>query len=401
MKKAFIGNCSHSEGPLIDLLQDNGYFVTAIGSDSDAAYADKVGQFTSIDYRDIDKLSRFFGSNEFDSYVPASNELFLQSVVDMKMGEMFGLGSDSFLRKMIRKDWLAETFRDCITLQVLERRSITSDELSASVINDCFSHYGPFFLKMNVSAGGRGIFAVNSYFSLSEFQERFADISSEAGWVAEAAISGREFSICCILLNGKLEGFYWDREISNPDLFTIDLSFWDYSLLPSWLDGAISDLEGIFRVNSFSDGIFHVQVIESNGIPYVLDVTRRLPGDLYGIEVKTVTGFDLNSFFLKSITKDSAFDFDLGCLRSSEAWSPFFRFVCLSRSKVSSRFPSLDLLPYFSKMSPTIFPCFNSSGFKSPISAQRRIYICHFSSMPFELESLTYEFFSKASEISW
>lgn len=401
MKNAFIGNCSHSEGPLIDLLREKGYLVTAVGADRDAAYADKVDHFDPIDYRDTDHLARLFERKKFDCYIPASNELFLQSLTDLGMGETFGLGSNSLLQKMIRKDWLSEAFGDCSTLQILERRAITQKELSPKVLNASYSYYGDFFLKRNVSAGGRGVFLFNSFLETSEFNHRFSKFSSETGWIIEPSISGPEFSICCIVVNGKMAGFYWDREVSNPEFHTIDLSFWDNTLLPAWLDGATRDLDYVIKSFNFSDGIFHIQVIEHNGKPYVVDVTRRLPGDLYGLEVKAVTGFDLNSFFLNSLTKDSDFIFDQGALSSFEYWRPFFRFVCLNRSNSFPGLPFLKLSKYFDELAPKIYSCFKSGGFKSSFTSQRRLFICHFSHMPFPAEFLKYEFFSDAYAISW
>ena len=101
MKKAFIGNCSHSEAPLIDILHQEGFAVTSVGADLSAYYSDKVERHIAIDYTDKALLLDFLTKNDFDLYVPACNELFLKSITELGLAEKYGLGSNDLLKKII------------------------------------------------------------------------------------------------------------------------------------------------------------------------------------------------------------------------------------------------------------------------------------------------------------
>ena len=42
-----------------------------------------------------------------------------------------------------------------------------------------------------------------------------------------------------------------------------------------------NDVEKLSKCLSLVDGMFHLQVIIRESVPYIIDVTRRIPGDLY------------------------------------------------------------------------------------------------------------------------
>ena len=60
------------------------------------------------------------------------------------------------------------------------------------------------------------------------------------------------------------------------------------------------DSEKIAELLGLVDGIFHVQFILKDGVPIIIEICRRPPGDLYVKLVKYATGVDYPMWIVKA-----------------------------------------------------------------------------------------------------
>jgi len=175
-------------------------------------------------------------------------------------------------------------------------------------------------------------------------------------------------------------GFYWDIELSNSLTRTIDASYWSFGSKPSWLESVLHDVKRVVCNEKIQNGIFHLQIIEDDfNTPHVIDVTRRLSGDMYGKEVHFVTGFDLNRFYLSSLSDDFNYEFNHELFSDQSKWKNFFRFVCVENTSGAKKgTPRLLLNNVFDGIDKKIYQCLpeNIDSFKP--FPWKRIFICHF-----------------------
>ena len=60
------------------------------------------------------------------------------------------------------------------------------------------------------------------------------------------------------------------------------------------------DVEKIANLLQLVDGMFHLQIIIKDDIPYIIDVTRRIPGDLYPKLIEYCDGIAYSKAVVKS-----------------------------------------------------------------------------------------------------
>lgn len=71
------------------------------------------------------------------------------------------------------------------------------------------------------------------------------------------------------------------------------------------------DIERIAKLLNLVDGMFHLQIMIKDDIPYIIDVTRRIPGDLYPYLIEYCDGVEYSKAVVKSYTTgiiDNEFD---------------------------------------------------------------------------------------------
>ncbi len=62
------------------------------------------------------------------------------------------------------------------------------------------------------------------------------------------------------------------------------------------------DIEKIAKLLNLVDGMFHLQIMIKDDIPYIIDVTRRIPGDLYPYLIEYCDGVDYSKAVVKAYT---------------------------------------------------------------------------------------------------
>lgn len=376
--RALIGNCSHSEGPLIDILIEQNWQVTSIGNDKNAYYSDKVFHHELIDYRNKKEVEEFLSKNRFDLYVPACNELFLKTIVSLGMTELFGLGSNVEMEAFINKSWISKAFNDCKVLCVAKRVNVLTRNISSNFIKKLFLDWSvkSLIFKPLVSAGGLDVCKLSFDDDLEPLLHSLNSTGVEE-WVIEEYLDGSEFSLCTFIDQGAPIGFFWDLELSNPETHTIDASCYHNELRPGWLDDVREDISQVCKDQKIPDGLFHIQIIESkSNVPFVIDVTRRMSGDLYGIVAFKVTGFDMNRFYLNKISNGKV-PFRFHGFKKEKEWISLFRFVVTNTSTKEyflkpQNFTVNESLPNF-----YVYPAAVFHNGVMRIRKNKRLYVVH------------------------
>jgi carbamoylphosphate synthase large subunit len=157
----------------------------------------------------------------------------------------------------------------------------------------------PAIIKPIDLSGGKGIKIINSHSELELAKDNILEVSKS--YVVEEFIKGEHFSYFCFIYNKDIILEFLAKEYFSKNKFLVQ--------------GAIGHINNLLILNkirkisyilinelNLKDGILHFQfVIKDNDI-FILEVTRRIPGDLYIRLIELSLGVNLSENIVRLYT---------------------------------------------------------------------------------------------------
>jgi biotin carboxylase len=271
MKKILILGGSHRDIPIIKASQELGYFVITLG-DRDYYlghnYSDKSYK---INFHDLEAIKKIIKDENIDYLLPGcGEESYLNTV---KLSQQLGIGNfDDFeTAKLVHNKWKFKEF--CLKNNISTPKGFFYKN-EDSLQNLKF----PVVVKPTNLSGGRGVEIVKSKTELKKALQTAKKFSDEI--FIEEFIDGELIAYSTFIQNQKIiYGFIGkDDTYLNKYLIT---SAYPIKIKDITLHKLKIDIEKSAKLLSLVNGIFHLQVLVKNDIPYIIDVTRRIPGDFY------------------------------------------------------------------------------------------------------------------------
>lgn len=307
-KRLLLLGGGHAEIPLIQAAQSLGYFVITTGNAREGLghpYADKN---VFADFSDKNAMLELARAEGVSAVCSGCNDFALLSTV--YVCEKLGLpGHDSYETSLLihHKDKyraLAERLR----IPTPRARVVRSLEEFKSVIgiapnggcesasfeqkNFCPLQF-PLIVKPVDLTGGKGIHRANN---VDEALTAYADAvarTREDHVVVEEFVVGTNHGFSCFLKGGKVAFYFADNEQYYLNKYMVSGANTPSSTSARGLQLLVEYSERIARDLKLVDGILHIQYIErDDGIPVIIEICRRPPGDLYIKFVKYATGVD-------------------------------------------------------------------------------------------------------------
>ena len=292
MKKILILGGSHRDIPLIQAAQELACHVTTVG-DRDFykghAYAD---QYYKIDFNDLDKITKIIENEGIDYLVPGCGEVSYLNTVQLAQKLHIGNFDSLDVARLVHNKWKFKLF--CLQHNISTPKGLlyTKDlDLSA------FSF--PVIVKPTNLSAGQGITTATNITELKD-AIKLAKTHAEEIFLEEY-ILGELIAYSIILKNKKIAyGFQGkDDTYLNPYLVS---SAYPISFSPVVLQKLNDDIEKLARLLPLVDGMFHLQVIVKDEKPYIIDVTRRIPGELYPVLIEYCDNINYSKAVIESYT---------------------------------------------------------------------------------------------------
>jgi biotin carboxylase len=271
MKKILLLGGSHRDIPLIKASQELGYFVITLG-DRDYylghQYSDKSYK---INFNDLEKVKKIALDEQIDYLLPGcGEESYLKTV---QLSHELNIGNFDTLKtaKLIHNKWKFKDF-------CLKNTISTPNGIFYKDQNDLKNLHFPIVVKPTNLSGGRGVEIVNDTNELQKSLTNGQKFSDEI--FLEEFIDGKLIAYSIFLKNQKIiYGFVGDdKTYLNAYLIA---SAYPTDIEDVVLNKLKDDIEKLARLLHLVDGMFHLQVLIKDQKPYIIDVTRRIPGDLY------------------------------------------------------------------------------------------------------------------------
>lgn len=274
---------SYSAAPILGALRDLGFYVAVCGARPQDPCVHLADRYHDIDYSDFEALLTLTKRERYQRLCPACNDYAYLS--SSYVAEALGLpGYDTFEKTITLHDKRAfRVHAERIGLNVPQLYNVES-------LGEAKALKLPVLVKPTDSFSGRGVRRVEK---LSQLGQAILDAREESrggSALIEEFVEGTLHSHSAFIMNGCIFQDFFVDEFCQAYPYQVDCSN-----APSRLPETVREKmrhQVIKLVSSLelSDGLIHTQFIERDGTPYVIEVMRRCPGDLYYNLIKFCTG---------------------------------------------------------------------------------------------------------------
>ena len=299
MKKALILGGSHRDIPLIMAAKKLGFFVITLG-DRDYYIGHKFSDKNyKIDFTDLEKVSKVIEAEKIDVLIPGCGEKALLNTVIL--GKKYKIGNFDSLEavNIIHDKWKFKEFCQKRGINVPKGVKITSCE------NTVLKNISlPCIVKPLNLSGGRGVCVVKSKDELKSAVKHALEVSENNEVLIEEFIEGELLACSVFVRNGRIGYSFVGKDDVYLNKYLVS-SAYPIEIKDEVLGKLKQNVEKIIADLSLKDGPFHLQFILKDDIPYIIDVTRRIPGDLYPYLIEFSTGIRYSEAVVKAYIGDN------------------------------------------------------------------------------------------------
>ena len=287
---AILGS-SHAELPLVRAVAELGHTSLLLSGDAKGLAIGEADLFELCDYSSSDAvlsvvqrtgaIALIAGCNDFAAITAAcvSNQLGFPGYDDPDLVEMIHT-KDRF-----------RLFCKSIGIPTPNAHSFDNLEGALEYVGDVGSKQ---ICKPVDLTGGKGVAVIAGVLDARETIGRALALSRKSRVVLEDFIEGSLHSLCVLVkLQNPVFTFFAD-EVSHPNPFLVSAAVAPSVLKQESCALMIEYVSRIADATGMVDGVFHLQFIETDSGPMIIDVCRRPPGDLYLQLVNNATGFDIS-----------------------------------------------------------------------------------------------------------
>lgn len=296
-KKLLIAGGSHADIPIIKAAQKLGYWVMTSGNNPNDLGHQYSEEYFPEDYSNPEKILKLAKTLNIDAICASSNDF--SAISCAYVAEKLHLpGHDDFETALIihHKDKF-RAFASKNNILVPQAISLNKGD-NTNLINLELKY--PVIVKPVDLSGGKGIQKIASKEDLDKAIYSALKLSKSNKVVVEEFIEGTNHGYSTFIKNGKVVFAFMDDEhyFTNPYLVSGASTSLHYTnQTSSQLNTA---LELMASKLNLVDGLLHVQFILKDNMPYIIEICRRTPGDLYVKLVEYATGFNMSNAIVKS-----------------------------------------------------------------------------------------------------
>lgn len=287
--KALLLCASHNDLGLIRSLRKLGYFIICTGKIQGLIGEKYVDEYIMLDYSDKEAVLKLARGKKIDAIVQCCNDFGVYTAA--WVAQQLGLpGYDSYETTLIlhNKDLFKKFARenDIMTCPA----SSFDDEESA--VEWAKNKELPLIVKPTDASAGNGIQKIERREEINTAVRQAFAYSRDGRIVLEPYLEGEQRGFCTFLKDRKVIAYCSNNEYSIVNPYRVETDTFPASDDDSIYRLLIGQIEKIAELLSLKDGIFHLQYLNVDGTPYILEVMRRILGNMYSIPASLSNGFD-------------------------------------------------------------------------------------------------------------
>ena len=307
MQKVLLVDINLSSAPIYHYLVDSGCEVFVVGGNPNDFLAKSVKNYINLDYSNVDRTREIIEKMNIDYIVPGCNDLSYQVCAALNSkGSYYGLDTVETTEIINSKDKF-RTFAAQIGLQV--PRVISGEHVG---------EMWPVIVKPVDAYSGRGMTIVHKpeQHALQSAIDRAKEFSRSKTCIVEEYVDGQLYSHSAFITDGNIVADFIVEEHGTANPFVVDTSRVIYDFPLEMLSRIRDDIALLAKKLNLVDGLVHTQFIKNGGSFWLIEITRRCPGDLYSQLIELSTGFNYAETYARPFVKQK-FSFGKNTLKQS------------------------------------------------------------------------------------
>lgn len=281
MKKTLLVDTNRAAVPIYRALCALGHDVWVVGGKPTETLAKLARNYVELDYSDASRLDSFIDQHGFDYVVPGCTDLSYQVCAEINRGRFPGIDTPANTSAINSK---SEFRRVATKVQVPVPRVLSANEAMGveSVI-----------VKPVDAFSGRGITVLRKPDAgkLRNAIETASKASKTGSAIIEEFVEGQLYSHSAFVWDGEVVADFIIQEDCTTNPFAVDTSRMSASFPGAMLLSLREDVCRLAVALRLMNGLIHTQFIACADRYWVIEMTRRCPGDLYSLLVEFSTGY--------------------------------------------------------------------------------------------------------------
>jgi len=289
-KNILLLDTNFSAKPIYDYLLQKNNTVFVMGNRPDDFLAKISNNYINQDYADVDELKKIIAKLKIDFLVPGGNDFSYKicSIINKKT-QFYNIDSEE-INDIINDK---EKFRKF----ALENNLHVPRFVDENNVHD----YLPIIVKPVDAYSGHGMTVVNNVNStkLADAISHARCYSKKDKYIIEEFVKGELYSHSAFISDGRIICDFIVKEFCTTNKYVVDISFADNHFPEKILRNLRKDIKTIIEKLDLHNGLIHTQFIINGDDFWLIEITRRIPGDLYSQLIEFSTGFPYAEYYAK------------------------------------------------------------------------------------------------------
>jgi len=295
LKKILINGGGHSEIPLILASKKLGFYTITTGFNKDGLGHTYSDEYIYADFSDQTQIEDIVKTHHIDFVIPACNDFSILTTTSINEKISIGIFDSYETTKLLHHKSRFKTLALELGLNVAQ--SITFDK-TESIEKLTHLQY-PLIIKPIDLSGGKGVTKIDNQNQLDDAINKAFISTKEKSILIEEFIEGSHHSCSILIKNKKIILSFFANEYFYKNPYLVEGAYSNDDIDNTIKKNILKDSQTLIDTLNLSDGLLHIQFIIKDDTPYILEITRRSPGDLYLNLVSYSMGIDFASLIIK------------------------------------------------------------------------------------------------------
>lgn len=273
--------------PIYESLVAEGNNVFVIGKNSNDYLAVGLKNYIHADYSNQESLTAVIEEYSIDCIVPGCNDASYAACAGISnIKNTSQIDSTSVTQKILNKV-LFRDFAQENNLSVPQKHDIEK-------IHSLPPHH-PIIVKPTDSFSGKGITKLDSLDAekLASAIHFAVENSKSKSFLIEDYVEGQLYSHSAFIEAENIFRDFWVAEYGFTSKYAVDTSYVDRELSDAITEKIRHEITRLARILKIKNGLIHTQfIVNPNGDIWLIEITRRCPGDLYSKLIQHSSGFN-------------------------------------------------------------------------------------------------------------
>lgn len=302
MSNVLLVDTNFSSGPIYQYLVQAGHQVYVVGGNPRDFLAKCVDNYANFDYTDLDKTRKLIAEKQIDFIVPGCNDRSYLVCAELnKDGRYPGIDTLKATETINNK----EQFRNFATKYDLPVPKVLAEvEVGTR---------WPVIVKPVDAYSGRGVTIIQETGKeeLLAAITRAREFSCTQTCIVEDYVEGQLYSHTAFISQGQVVIDHIVEEHGTANRFVVDTSRVIYDFPEDMRSRLRENIHVLARELRLKDGLVHTQFIMSDDAYWIIEITRRCPGDLYSQLIELSTGLNYAENYTRPFV-NNPFNFKAG-----------------------------------------------------------------------------------------